>query len=235
MADNRGMAGTSRPRKGDPRRLGAIETVAAWLRVWTPPRDAIVAPVPWRALTIGGVLVALVIAAALALAVPPIQSGRRASAEAERRASASALAQQRRRIELEQRARYGQARRPRRPLSAGARRRARESLVAAVEKAITADARGRVRGQARGRPPLVTECRPRSGSDRSATIAVLDCLAVQRRIVQNGQRGAIGIPFRAVVDNDRFTYAWCKTNPPAGERGVPSPERVVPLPSACRA
>ena len=30
------------------RRLGRLEVLGAWLGVWTPPRGAVVPPVPWR-------------------------------------------------------------------------------------------------------------------------------------------------------------------------------------------
>jgi hypothetical protein len=36
------------------------------------------------------------------------------------------------------------------------------------------------------------------------------------------------------VDFDRFTFVFCKTNPAAGEAGIPDPRDVVALPRACR-
>ena len=46
--------------------------------------------------------------------------------------------------------------------------------------------------------------------------------------------GAIGYPFRAVVDWRTFAYTWCKTNPVPAELEVPDPRTVVELPPACR-
>ena len=47
--------------------------------------------------------------------------------------------------------------------------------------------------------------------------------------------GELGYPFRAVLDFDRFSVTWCKTNPVPGEREVPDPRTVIELPPACRA
>ncbi len=47
--------------------------------------------------------------------------------------------------------------------------------------------------------------------------------------------GKLGYPFRAVLDFERFSVAWCKTNPVPGERVVPDPRTVLELPKACRA
>ena len=47
--------------------------------------------------------------------------------------------------------------------------------------------------------------------------------------------GQVGYPFRAVLDFETFSVAWCKTNPVPGERVVPDPRTVLELPKACRA
>ena len=69
----------------------------------------------------------------------------------------------------------------------------------------------------------------------SRTFDAYDCLAVTREIPTSGVNvaGQVGHPFRAMVDYRRFRYVWCKVNPVAGERAVPDPRAVVPLPRAC--
>jgi hypothetical protein len=65
---------------------------------------------------------------------------------------------------------------------------------------------------------------------------VFDCLAVVGTIAATkaNKAGALGYPFRAVLDYRTFAYAWCKTNPVPGELLVPDPKSVVQLPRACR-
>ena len=96
-------------RGSDPRRLGPIGTVAAWLRVWTPPRDAVVPPVPWRRLAVAGVVAALALAGLAALVLPRLEAARRATAEREARQAAVAARARRERIVAEQRPRAGRA------------------------------------------------------------------------------------------------------------------------------
>ncbi|HWT91918.1 MAG TPA: hypothetical protein VN238_02905, partial [Solirubrobacteraceae bacterium] len=53
-----------------PPKLSPFEVVGAWLGVWTPPRDARVPPVPWRALALW-MLALLVIGGAAYAAIAP--------------------------------------------------------------------------------------------------------------------------------------------------------------------
>jgi len=64
---------------GGQRRASLPETVGAWLKVWTPPRDVIVPAVPVRKLLVGGALAVLVIAAATAIIAPRISDRDRKS------------------------------------------------------------------------------------------------------------------------------------------------------------
>ena len=59
-------------------RLSRWEVLGAWLRLWTPPREAVVPPVPWRKVAVGG---ALVLAAAVVAVVALLnaESGRDAA------------------------------------------------------------------------------------------------------------------------------------------------------------
>jgi hypothetical protein len=65
---------------------------------------------------------------------------------------------------------------------------------------------------------------------------VFDCLTLVARIRPSAANaaGAIGYPFRAVVDFRTFRYTWCRTNPVPGELSTPDPRTVVELPRACR-
>ncbi|MDQ4049715.1 MAG: hypothetical protein M3131_10120, partial [Actinomycetota bacterium] len=133
--------------------------------------------------------------------------------------------------------------RPAGRLTAAERLRARRGLVAAVERAITREARARVAsGTLTGRIAR-TECSPSTASgvppgaeaDLRRRIRAYDCLAVTRDIpaTRTNAPGRLGHPFRAVVDFERFTFVFCKTNPPAGERAVPDPRALPRLARAC--
>lgn len=224
-------------------RLSRLETVAAWLRLWTPPRNAVVPPIPWGRLALGGVLLAAVLAALAAFAIPRIDRSKERSAARERRLAAQHQAVERRRVIAEQRPVSGRAPRPAGPLSPASELRARQALLRIVERRITADARSRAAaGKLQGRA-LRTDCAPapstveRLGAERvlSRRRDAYDCLAVTREIrpTKTNKAGALGYPFRAVVDFRRFRFAWCKTNPLPGERAVPDPRRIPPLPRAC--
>jgi hypothetical protein len=222
-------------------RLSRLETVAAWLHLWTPPRNAVVPPVPWRRLALGGLLVALILGAVAAYAIPRIDRSKERSAAQEREDAAKRTAAERKRIIHDQRATLGSAPRP----SGQTELRARHELLDTVERRITADARRRAEaGELQGRAKR-TECVPAPSTvERRGAEDVLsrrrdayDCLVVTVDIkpTATNKAGSLGYPFRAVVDFKRFTFAWCKTNPLPGERAVPDPRRIPLLPKACEA
>jgi hypothetical protein len=205
------------------RRASRLEIVGAWLRIWTPPRDVEVPPVPWRKLGLGALIVAILCAGAATAIVPAINHGKARRAERDRARAAAAQAAERRRIIREQQPRYGRA---------PALRPSRTALLARVERDISRDAAARVRsGELQG-PIGATTCQPATG----ARPGVFDCLAVVRAITPSGASGSgsIGYPFRAVVDYRTFSFVWCKTNPVPGELEVPDPRTVIELPPACR-
>jgi hypothetical protein len=71
-----------------PDRLGFFEVVGAWLGWWTPPRGAVVPPVPWRRIVIAAVVLVAVLGTAGAIVIPDVVENREAAAERERRAEA---------------------------------------------------------------------------------------------------------------------------------------------------
>jgi len=230
------------------RRASIPETVGAWLRLWTPPRDVEVPPPPSpRTLAIAGVLAALLLAGAAALIVPAIDDSKERTAAREARADAERRAASRRETIAEQRPRRLEASALRPPSGAPAARRiaARTALLERAETAISADARARAAaGELEGRP-RGTECEPYPARDPgdgperdlAAIRGVYNCLVFVRAIAatESNGGGQLGYPFRAVLDFVRFSATWCKTNPVPGERVVPDPRTVIELPPACRA
>jgi hypothetical protein len=226
------------------RRASLPETVGAWLRVWTPPRDVEVPPVPLRGLLVGAVLFALAVAGAAALVVPRIDASKRRTAAAEARELAEQRASRRARVIAEQRARRVAVPRLRPDAGAPAAERvaARTALLARAQREITADARRRVAtGELSGRPGS-TDCEPypprdpRPERDLSTREGVYNCLVVVREIeaTDTNVAGRLGYPFRAVLDFEAFSFVWCKLNPVPGEQVVPDPRTVVELPRVCR-
>ena len=230
------------PQRRERIRLGRLETVGAWLRLWTPPKEATVPPFPARRAALGGVALAAVIAAAALFAVPRIDESKRRGEERERRALAEHRASERRRLMADQAPTHGSAPRPAGRLARGERLEARRALLRAVERAITSEARRRLATGAPAGRIIRTECAasPTSASrdaERNLRLhrSAYDCLAVTRDIPATSTNvpGRLGHPFRAVVDFRRFTFAFCKTNPPAGERAAPDPRATPRLPQAC--
>jgi len=215
------------PDDGRPR-ANAFETLGAWLRVWTPPRDVEVPPVPRRGLAAAaGVLIVLAAIAVLVVG-PAIDSGK--EADAERRAEAAAAAQARR---------AAIARRDQQPRTGGApglapatTPQARAALVAAVERAVTADANARQAAGHLDSRTRSTTCDPISGGEAGGR-AAYECNALIRDITGQGEPGRLTYPFRAVLDLWEATWTFCKLNPIPSEMSLPDPETVVPLPAAC--
>lgn len=219
--------------------------VGAWLKVWTPPRDVEVPPVPVRGLLIGaGVLVVVGVALALVL-VPAIDDSKDRAAAREARERSARQAARRRQVIAEQRPRRARAAdlRPSSGSPPARREAARVALLSRAEAAITTDARRRAAtGELNGRPGG-TACEPYPKRDPgpehdlSARTGVYDCLVTLRKIeaTETNVSGALGYPFRAVIDFDAFSFVWCRTNPVPGERVVPDPRTVIELPEACRA
>jgi hypothetical protein len=216
---------------GAPDRLGRLEILGAWLRLWTPPRGAVVPPVPWRTVAVGGVLV-LVAAAVAAVALLNAESDRDAAAQRAERAAVRRHAAFLATVDREQRPRRGRGPAETRgaagAVSAADRRGARHDLLAAAQRDIKADARERS-----SKPVGGVQCEPFPKrldatppvADLSRAAAAYDCVAVASQF----ETGVIGMPFRLAVHFDSGRYAWCRIVP-LGDR-----DRLShPLPDACR-
>ena len=235
---------------GEKKRKASLPaTVGAWLKVWTPPRDVEVPPPPApRTLAIAGLVLLIVVAGAAALIVPAIDSSKDRSAAAQAREDAQRREASRRATIREQRPRTLDAASllPAAGASGAQLVAAREALLRRAETAISDDARARAEaGELEGNPKG-TQCEPYpKRSDRAAwperdpaaERGVYDCLVFVRAVPQTETNvgGQVGYPFRAVLDFERFSVTWCKTNPVPGERVVPDPRLVLELPKACRA
>jgi hypothetical protein len=182
--------------------------------VWTPPRDAVVPPPPWRKIAIGAAIVLAVAGVAAALIVPDIEEGKDERAAAERRKDEAFEAAKQRRLERESRPHFGHGQRPEGELSAAAERRSRRALVHDLEQAITSDARARVRRGNLDGPIVATECEINPPSqrplERDLTVRRMeyDCLAITSR--DPGDQFSVGHSFDAVVDYRRYRFRWAK-------------------------
>jgi hypothetical protein len=235
---------------GEKKRKASLPaTVGAWLKVWTPPRDVEVPPPPPpRTLAVAGALLVIVVAGAAVLIVPAIDSSKERSAAAQAREDAQRREASRRATIREQRPRTLDAASllPAAGASDAQLVAAREALLRRAETAISDDARARAdAGEIEGNPQG-TQCEPYpKRSDRAdwpdrdpgAERGVYDCLVFVRAVpaTETNVGGQVGYPFRAVLDFERFSVTWCKTNPVPGERVVPDPRLVLELPKACRA
>ena len=89
------------------RRLGRLEVLGAWLGVWTPPRGAVVPPVPWRPIAAAAALLAIALLAGAALLVPGILDDRERAGDRAREAAQRRHAQALAAADREQRPRTG--------------------------------------------------------------------------------------------------------------------------------
>jgi hypothetical protein len=220
----------------DPGRLGRLETLGAWLGLWTPPRGTVVPPVPWRATAVGAALLVVALGAAAVVVLPELAENRQAAREREQRIEAERHAAFLAMVGREQRPRRAGGRPdPGRGATAARRIAARRTLLAEARSGIERDARRRTGRDIRG-----VECDPFPRTlggtepvlDLARRAAAYDCVAVTARFGDDasaGGRGIIGISFRLVVRFHAGRSAWCRIIP-LGDR-----DRLThPLPSACR-
>jgi hypothetical protein len=211
----------------DAPKANPLEILGAWLRVWTPPRDVEIPPIPRR----GAAILAACVAAAVALIVlviaPAVDSSKTEDAQ-RRAAEAAERLQQRQAIaRREQRVVTGAAA----SLAPATSAAERDRLLAHVEDAITAEANARhAAGELDSRTRSTTCERI---AELSSTRSAFNCTALITEIVGQGDPGRLGYPFRAIVDFRAGGWTLCKINPIPTERSLPDPRTVVPLPDAC--
>jgi hypothetical protein len=216
------------------RRLGRLEVLGAWLGVWTPPRGAVVPPVPWRPIAIAGTLVALALLAGAVLLVPGIVRNRDRADERARQAAQQRHARALLDADREMRPRTGTGTAdPGEGSPATRRTRAREALLAEAHDALQADAavRGAVKVEGLDCEPFPRGSAPRPPvGDLAVDRAVYQCVAVTSRFGEGTEdEGVIGIPFRLVADFAGGSYAFCRVVP------LSDRDRLAhPLPDACR-
>ena len=109
-------------------------------------------------------------------------------------------------------------------------------MADARHRVATGAFRNQVRAlECRKTPPGSDPRAPGAEADLRARVGAYDCIAVTAFIPNGGDRGALGYPFRLVVDYARFAYVWCKSTPVPGEQVIPDPKSVVLLPRVCPA
>jgi hypothetical protein len=203
--DNRGLS----EQRYEP--LPSIDQLPAWLWRRIGPRSRLV---------IGLALLATI--AASAVLVPQLRREQRARAAAEQQARVTSHRLAVRKLEREQRPRFGRSSHAARP-----------EMVRDLEAAILADARRR------GAPALRAGCErfpktvadPPPERDPRVTSGSYACLAVTGEIDRSAATtgGALGDPYRASVDFTTGRFAFCKV---AG-RPDPIPDPEVTTPRAC--
>jgi hypothetical protein len=191
-------------------RLKRWEIVGAWLKIWTPPRDLDLPPIPWRQLAIAGLVGVVVLAAAAALLVPQINHSKRQYAAQQASKQQAADRMLRAQLRADQAVRL-------RPLIAGA------APVTQLEHAISADARARAAARTLDGTVRRTGCQP-----TPARLAVYASSRVYKCFVETASnvRGegndilAEGYPFVGTIYYGTRRIAWCKENPLPGEKGA---------------
>jgi len=229
---------------GGQRRASLPETVGAWLRVWTPPRDVDVPDVPVRKLLIGTALALVVVGVGAAIIVPRIDRRNERLAAEDARARAVLIKQ--RRLEAIAAQRPQTLRAPALEPAAGASTAeqvaARVALLARAETAISADARRRAASGELSGHPGAARCAhfppdaPAPERGVSARKGYYDCFVPIDDIKgsSNNAAGQVGYPFRAVLDFRDYALTWCRTNLIPGEKVIPDPAFTTALPPACR-
>jgi type II secretory pathway pseudopilin PulG len=184
--------------------------------VWTPPKGIDVPAVPWRKLALWGLVGAVVIGAAAAIAVPRIDARKKEGAAQRAREAAAADNAERARLRADQRVHRAAV-----PAGAGA--------VGALEAAITADAKQRVAAKTISGPVLKTLCTPAAADTiLYPNSRVYKCFVGTAEGLHGEGKDILGTgyPFVATIYITRHTAAWCKENPHADEKGSKGDVRV---------
>ena len=207
-------------------RASRWEILGAWLRVWTPPRDVEIPPVPRRAVALLGLAVLAAVAAGIVFVAPAIDSAKREKAAGERRREAAFTRAERARLRFDQRLHRARAAGVARLYRAGRAGAARDALMRHARSSVASDARARVAAGEFEVPVRSVRCRPRAGG--VAPRVRISCFAISTQTA----RAAVGQPFLVAGSLRDGRYAWCHINPPPAE-GATGQGIVVALPTAC--
>lgn len=195
----------------------------------------------WRKLSrtarVAAALAVLVVAAALAVAVPGLRESQREADARAQRERAAQRAELVRRLEAEQRPVAGRS--GARDAGGADRLAARAAVMGELAAAIGADARSRARrGELTGTIRRVT-CEPfprtvggtGADEDLARRAGRFSCVAVTAEFERTAANpgGVIGHGYRARVDFRSGRYAFCKITGRAG----PEREQVVTIPRTC--
>ena len=208
-------------------RASRWEILGAWLRIWTPPRDVDVPPVPRRAAALLAGLCVAAIAIGVAVVAPAIDRAKQRDAASERRRAAAATRAERARLRFDQRAQTARATQAARLYAAGREDAALAALVRHVRTSVARDMRVRVAAGEFDVPVRAVRCRRRAGAELPRVR--LACLAVTSQT----PRLRVGQPFRVAASLREGRYAWCHENPPPGE-GAAGTGVFERLPAVCR-
>jgi hypothetical protein len=203
------------------------EILGAWLRIWTPPKDVDIPPVPRRAAAVVAALCAAAVVVGITVIAPAIDRAKQRTADATARRDAAARRAEVARLTADQRPTFARAPRVARLYAAGQAARAREALLADVRIRIARDVRARVAAGTMEVPVRFVRCRFRAG--QFGARFGLACLAVTTQTTD----ASVGQPFTVAGSMRDGRYAWCHENPRPAE-GASGASVYVRLSRACK-
>jgi hypothetical protein len=205
------------------------EILGAWLRIWTPPRDVEIPPVPRRAAALVAALCVGAIVVGVTVIAPAIDRAKQRSAAQQARSDALFQRRERARLARDQRPVFARAARAARLHRAGRVGQARDALLADAQRHIARDARARVAAGTLEGPVRSVRCRHRPGDSAAGARVRLACLAITSQTAG----ATVGQPFTVAGSLHDGRYAWCHENPRPAE-GASGTGISVPLPASCR-
>lgn len=203
------------------------EILGAWLRIWTPPKDVDIPPVPRRAAAVVAALCAAAVVVGVTVIAPAIDRAKQRTADATARRDAASRRAEVARLTADQRPTFARAARVARLYAAGQAARAREALLADVRLRIARDVRARVAAGTMEVPVRFVRCRFRPG--QLGARFGLACLAVTSQTTD----AIVGQPFTVAGTMRDGRYAWCHENPRPAE-GASGAGVYVRLSRACK-
>ena len=174
-------------------RASRWEILGAWLRVWTPPRDVEIPPIPWRAVALLGVACVAAVVAVIVLLVAPAldRSKERGAASEQRREAAARRAPSARgcastsALQTRPRAARGA------PVPRGGRRAAAQAALRAPRARERPARRARPRRGGRVRASRCAPCAAARAAGGAAPRVRLSCFAVTTQNAPRRRRPAV--------------------------------------------